>query len=185
MSPSNASSLRKVPTIELCISGGELADDGMEIVCNALEVVLSNHTNGPLLHLDSLDVSNNSLTVAVLPRLISVIRWARLDINDLDLSNNRISVGSSADARSWANFLSNIHGFICLKRVNLAGNDMSNPMALEVFLRVYSRYETNWEAQVPSTSPGSSMQERLDPITAVTSKLHNLFSHHKDESAET
>lgn len=86
-----------------------------------------------------MNISGNDLTVRALAELSSSLQAAANDLEDLDLSNNRISVTTSEDGLQWEKFLMALEKCNKLRRLNFEGNNFTGSLAFEILAKVYSR----------------------------------------------
>ncbi|KAI9688404.1 MAG: hypothetical protein M1822_001353 [Bathelium mastoideum] len=126
-------------TLELDISGKKIDDEGLFEIISALEEVAHENGGGPSIKIEELNFSQNVFTTKSLARLASVIRAAQFDLRALDLSNNKISVQTDAEAHDWEVFWESFRYCFCLRIIDISGNDLSGPRAFEILARVYSR----------------------------------------------
>ena len=88
--------------------------------------------------MEELDLADNDLTAQCLIPLSAVIRLGAEDLQDIDLSNNKISVLTDDDVIAWESFLTSLKDCSVLRRLDLSGNPLG-PRAFEVLVRAYSR----------------------------------------------
>lgn len=93
---------------------------------------------GKLVRLEELCLKDNHITAASLSSLTSVIRLAHHELRDLDLSGNKITIDTKAEAIEWENFLSGFSECCVLRRIDLSGNALGDK-AFEILSKVYAR----------------------------------------------
>lgn len=119
-----------------------------------------------LLHLQC-----NGLTTQSLARLAPCIEAAAHQLEELDLSNNHISVDTPERRAQWIRFLRSFRQCILLKRLNLSDNDFSDFRAFEALSQEYvQQFKINssrWDWQ--SDAAGESEDDSLDEGVSILS----------------
>ncbi|GAB7364069.1 hypothetical protein MBLNU230_g4622t1 [Neophaeotheca triangularis] len=123
--------------IDLKAPSKNLEDVGVVALCEGLEKALT-CGDQPFFALEDLNLSNNDITPAALPKLARIITLAGRDIRTLDLSANNIHVSSPADAAAWSTFLCSFNYCQGLRRLDLSGNKLGS-QALEILARIHVR----------------------------------------------
>ena len=126
-------------SLELDVSGKKIEDEGVSEIISALEEVARDNGSGSCYKIEELNFSQNMITTKTLAQLASIIHAARFDLQVLDLSHNKITVQTDAEARDWETFLESFRHCFCLRRLDLSGSNLSGPRAFEILARVYSR----------------------------------------------
>ncbi len=88
--------------------------------------------------MEELNLADNDLTAQCLIPLSAVIRLGAEDLQDIDLSDNRVSVLTDDDVIAWESFLTSLKDCSVLRRLDLSGNPLGT-RAFEVLVRAYSR----------------------------------------------
>ncbi|KAF2753997.1 hypothetical protein EJ05DRAFT_504601 [Pseudovirgaria hyperparasitica] len=141
---------RKKSALEIIIPGKDLTDTGLKEVALALQDVLEEVAGGPAASLEELIISDNVLTTRSLSYLAPVIELAAFHLRDIDLSNNKISVTDDQSAAEWELFLSSFRNCSALRRLDMSRNDLSGPLAFELFSKVYGCQSPVNPADLPS-----------------------------------
>lgn len=129
------------PAIELDVSGKDLTDAGFAEVASALVQSLSyNGEQGRVIRLEELCLTNNRLSATSLQALSPIIRLARNDLRDLDLSQNNITINTEGEVAIWEDFLTSFGQCCMLRRIDFSRNALG-PRAFEVMTRVYAKQE--------------------------------------------
>ncbi|KAI9751370.1 MAG: hypothetical protein M1835_001225, partial [Candelina submexicana] len=183
------------PFVDLNVMGKHLSDEGVLPVVNGLFAAYS-HTEGlPILHLEELHLADNDLTALCLISLSAVIRLGSEDLQDIDLSQNNISVVTDNDIFAWESFLTSLKDCAVLRRLDLSGNPLG-PRAFEVLVRAYSREEPleisvsvkNDEGRITSVDASSCDEEEAPPshkLKALTLDTERTSQHSSSPAAST
>lgn len=157
--------------LELQLDGKNLTDDGLAEVARGFEDVLTS-TNGVFYtKLQILNISGNDLTVQALAELSKSLRAASNDLEELDLSANRISIATPKDAIQWESFLMALEDCNKLRRLSLEGNDLGGSLPFEILARVYS---LQCQRNAAARWHAPSFEIVSDGNTTVNDKLRSL-----------
>ena len=115
----------------------EVGDDGMQRIVDALNHVVEIDLKRHVYHVKELNLAGNKLTTASTLPLSQVVTRNAAYLQDLNLARNDIAPSSQMHLDNWGSFLESFRNCHRIKKLDLSGNDLSNPKALEVFLRVY------------------------------------------------
>lgn len=162
---------KDVTPIDLNLEGRVLMDQGIWEAVQGLEEVLNDTSGCVNTRLQTLNLAGNCLTVKALATLAPTIRAASADLEDLDLSNNVISVVFEEDEVHWQIFLEAFAECRALKRLNLSGNDLSGTKALEIFCKVYQTQFHRVEGHLDQYAEGDT-DSAVE--LSLTSGLHDL-----------
>ncbi len=123
------------PYVELDVSGRQLTDEGFAEIAAALSTLKAQEReHGNVVRLAELCLTGNALTAGSLLALASVVRVAAVELRDLDLSDNDITVKNAEDAVAWEEFLRSFRTCSVLRRLNLGGNELGS-RAYEILAR--------------------------------------------------
>lgn len=118
-----------------------MTDEGFAEVASALVESLSyDGEQGSVIRLEELCLTNNRLSATSLQALSPIIRLARSDLRDLDLSQNNIMINTEAEVALWEDFLTSFRQCCVLRRLDFSCNALG-PRAFEVMTRVYAKQE--------------------------------------------
>ncbi|KAF2674213.1 hypothetical protein BT63DRAFT_4877 [Microthyrium microscopicum] len=136
---------RQSSPIELCLTGKNLTDEGLQHVIDGLADALSLHWSDdiPCFVLEELNLCDNGLTTRSLRALAPIIQYAAEDIKDLDLSRNKICVQSKEEAEDWRIFLQAFRKACSPRRLVFSENDLSGPSAFEILSQTYATHSPN------------------------------------------
>lgn len=120
-----------------------MTDEGIHDISRGLEEALiqAQHEGRPTLNI--LKLSGNTLTCDSLYEISASVRLAAEEIQEIDLSNNEISVTTVEDAKQFSAFLQTLRHCKALKIINLSGNNLSGSLAWEAFARTYAAHFTD------------------------------------------
>lgn len=146
-----------------------------------MEDVLGSPNSKACTRLQSLNISNNALTVRSLADLAMSIRLASEDLEDLDLSGNGITIITNDDAHYWEDFLTSLGQCSVLKRIDLGGNSLGGTRSMEVLVRVYLRQfrecQEAWEyIEDADGGPDANGNGFIEPIQAISIGKPNGFA---------
>lgn len=116
-----------------------LTDEGLQEVANGLKDALAQPETT---RVTVLTLARNGLSAQSLLSLAEPLRRACVDLEELDLSNNNISVSNEQEARAFEDFLNALKGCGKLKKLNMSGNQLGGGLVFEVFAKVYLRQFT-------------------------------------------
>lgn len=140
-------------------------------VANGFEDVLASINGACHTRLQILNISGNDLTVRALSALSKTLRAASNDLEDLNLSGNKISVKSPDDAIQWESFLMALEDCCKLRRLNLEGNYLDGSLPFEILARSYAR-QCRRNATARWHSPSS--EGSFSAVTALSDGLGGL-----------
>ena len=113
------------PVVELDVTGKRLGNDGFHEIASALvKSIQFNGDQGRVVRLEELCLRDNKLDADCLRDLGLVITLATHDLEDLDISNNSISVVTNKDMASFEYFLRSFANCYKVRRVDLSGNKL-------------------------------------------------------------
>lgn len=160
--------------IDLKAPGKDLGDEGVIALCEGLEQAITTFEGDAAFALEDLNLSNNGITTAALPKLARVVAFAKLDLKTLDLSENAICVSTATEAAAWSTFLHSFGRCRKLRHLDLSGNELGE-RAMEVLARIHTR-RTEGLSNVPdesffeaTPSPQRSSSSTSPPSTSVVS----------------
>jgi hypothetical protein len=138
-----------------------LTDDGLKTVTEALRTVYA-HNEGQLIRLEELCLRGNDITARSLAELGRVVALATIDLRDLDLSNNKITIETREDAVAWQAFLRDFAQCCVLRRIDLSGNVLG-PKAFEILGKVYIREPAASELSSRRMPKKASLSSAVSP----------------------
>ena len=173
---------RDCSPLEINLEGKNLTDEGLFEVARGLEDALTFQDGSVQTRLLGLNVSQNALSVKSLSELAPSLEAAAPHLEDLDISGNSVVVETDDDSRHWETFLRSFRRCTAVKKLNLAGSNLSGSKAFEVLARVYSeQYAFNiaaWEGS-DFTGPIDERpvgEELVSSVSVLTIKdNHNGF----------
>lgn len=142
--------IQRDPVIEIDVSGRQLGEEGLALLCDAIEELAETK----LSKVEELGLSGNDLTVECLRHLRRAIYMCP-DLRDIDISNNNITIRTSSDIEEWTSFLRSFRMLRGLRRLEASNNPIGD-IGLEILLRVYASEK---DIFIPYDSSGASMEE--------------------------
>ncbi|KAK8173794.1 hypothetical protein IWX90DRAFT_476363 [Phyllosticta citrichinensis] len=127
----------EISPLVLELPGKKLTDEGCLSMIEGLAETLEARNGVSPNRLEELHLSGNDLTTSSLRALAKIIKLAQLEIVDLDLSNNNITVKNDQEACDFTFFLESLRHCRVLRRLDLSHNNLSGPRAFECLTRVY------------------------------------------------
>lgn len=117
-----------------------MTDEGIREIVAGLAEALKVEDGVSCRKLEELDLAENLLTSRSLKLLVPIVKLAGFDIRDIDLSGNHISIVTREDEENLESFLLAFGSCRALRKIDFSGNDMSNHVSFEIFLRVYCQH---------------------------------------------
>ncbi|EMC97826.1 hypothetical protein BAUCODRAFT_31836 [Baudoinia panamericana UAMH 10762] len=142
--------------LDIKLPGKELGDAGFNVLAECLEAVLSvseEASDVPLI-LEQIDLSNNQLTAASLPRLATVIEQAKHDLQLISVANNELRIETDQDIERWDTFLCAFGDCEHVSKLDLAGNGLGG-RAIESLAK--------WHIRQSFKAPVSGIRN-IDPL---------------------
>lgn len=146
------------------LAGRGLNDEGLFELVAGLRDALQSTPPGHEIMLLELNLSNTKISTTSLSVLSTIIDLSANRLKDMDLSDNLIAIDTKEDERAWEIFLQSFRRCTVMKRLVLSQNDLSNPVAFEIFARVYSqhpRIEENMLLGAPSVGDEDEVTSSL------------------------
>ncbi|KAK7529203.1 hypothetical protein IWX46DRAFT_535821, partial [Phyllosticta citricarpa] len=166
------------------LPGKNLTDEGCLFMIEGLAETLEARGGVSANRLEELHLSGNKLTTSSLRALAKIIKLAELELLDLDLSNNSITVKNDQEALDLTFFLESIRNCRVLRRLNLSHNDMSGPRAFESLARVYAKQPVvepleldEWMGSDTSDEDKATDADSTGTLTERTRKLSLCAEH--------
>ena len=179
-SPSKHEPQKESPILEINLEGKKLTDAGLAELVPGLHDALTSDSTSAITRL-FINLSANELTVAALIELVQCLQLSTAAVEELDLSQNAITVKTDNDAQHWQTFLSAFAKCSSLRKLDLSRNDLSGAKAFEVFCRIYfTQFKLNARAWDYSRSPsfigGSTEQDSMlhQSVAALTLRDENI-----------
>ncbi|KAK7605641.1 hypothetical protein IWX49DRAFT_244814 [Phyllosticta citricarpa] len=174
----------EVSPLILELPGKNLTDEGCLFMIEGLAETLEARGGVSANRLEELHLSGNKLTTSSLRALAKIIKLAELELLDLDLSNNSITVKNDQEALDLTFFLESIRNCRVLRRLNLSHNDMSGPRAFESLARVYAKQPVvepleldEWMGSDTSDEDKATDADSTGTLTERTRKLSLCAEH--------
>ncbi|KAK4695516.1 hypothetical protein P7C71_g2249, partial [Lecanoromycetidae sp. Uapishka_2] len=165
------------PVIDLDASGRDLVDEGAifdVLLALADSIKFEDPIQGKVVRLEELCLKGCKLNTASLQGLAVVVDYAAIDLRDLDLSDNAISVQTEDEVGIWEEFLTFFKKSCVLRRLDLSGNPLGH-RAFEVLTRVYAKEQvldltiSSEDEEGPPEEPEGSSKD----VATIESRLRN------------
>lgn len=147
-----------------------LTDHGLKEAAEGLQDAL---THPDTTRVAILNLARNDLTARSLHYLAQALPRACLDLEELDLSGNNITIRTDEDAAALESFLDALKDCRVLSRLNMANNQLGGLRTFEVFAKVYmQQFRTNVVAIEGTNEDGE--QPDGSPLLQVTDTFRNM-----------
>lgn len=110
-----------------------------------------------------------------MPDLASFLRLTAEDLEELDLSHNKITI-TTADTQSWEEFLDSLTTCSALKKLQLSGNNIGGQASFEIFAKVYTRQYKDClnSMRLSNLDIEASRDKDADGAASLDDKMINL-----------